>query len=104
MGCRVATLLDRLSPQQFQIAILLAVGLDICQIADFFDTHEPIVWRVLCESLDRTGCRGSEELAAKLIYECENHLYDKRLRKELAHLQDAAKRMLARIAATNSTC
>ncbi len=104
MGCRVATLLDKLSPQQFQMAILLAVGLDICQIADFFDTHEPAVWRVLGESLDRTGCRGPEELAAELIYECENHLYDKRLRLQLVHLQDAAKGMLARIAATNSTC
>jgi hypothetical protein len=104
MGRRVAALLDMLSPQQFQVVILLSVGLDISQVADFFDTHEPTVCRVLSESLDRTGCRSPEELAAELIYGCENHLYEKRLGRELGELQDAAKKMLARIAATISAC
>jgi hypothetical protein len=35
------------------------------------------------------------------MYECENRLYDERLRKELAALQDAARKMLERIATTN---
>jgi len=38
MGCRGSTLLDILSSEQFQTVILVALGLDTCQMADFFET------------------------------------------------------------------
>lgn len=96
MGSRFITLLDVLSSLQFQIIILLASGLDTCQIADLLETSEPTVCRLLCNSLDRSGCRSTEALSARLIFEYENRLYDARLRKELVDLQRTAKRMLAR--------
>jgi DNA-binding NarL/FixJ family response regulator len=101
MGCQVVTLLDVLSSRQFQIVILLALGLDTCQIADLLEATEPTVCHFVCDSLDLTGCRDPEGLAARLIFECENRLYDERLITELAVLQGAAKRMLKRMASTN---
>src|SRR4030095_2965849 len=98
-----STLLDLLNSQQFQTVILLALGLDTCEIADLLDTTEPTMCRIVCDCLDRTGCRSPEGLAARLIYECENRLYDERLRKELAELQDTVKKMLERIASTNTS-
>jgi DNA-binding CsgD family transcriptional regulator len=96
MGSSFFTLLDILSSEQFQVIILLASGLETYQIADLFETSEPNVRRLICSSFDRTGCRSPEELSARLIFEKQNRLYDNRLGKELADLQRAAKKMLAR--------
>jgi hypothetical protein len=102
MGCRGSTLLDILSSEQFQTVILLSVGLDTLQIADFFETDEWTVCSALSESLDRTGCRSEEGLTVRLTFEFENNLYDERLEKELAELQNGAKRMLGKVASTLS--
>jgi hypothetical protein len=103
MRSRDFTLLDLLNSEQFQTVILLALGLNTCEIADLLDTSERTVCRVVCDSLDRTGCRSPEGLAARLIYECVNRQYDDRLIKELAELQSAAKKMLERIASTDTS-
>jgi hypothetical protein len=97
MESRASTLLDILSSLQFQIAILLALELDTCQVADLLESSEPTVCIFLCNSLDRTGCRTPEGLVARLLDECEKSLYDERFAEELARLQRAAKRMLERI-------
>jgi len=101
MGCRALTLLDILSSQQFRTIILLTLGLDICQIADLLETSEQTVHNSLSDCFDRAGCRNAEGLAVRLLYECENDLYDDRLVNELAELQSAAKRMLEKVAPTD---
>ena len=98
MEYQVSTLLDILSSQQFQTAILLSLGLDTCQIADLLETSERTVWRSLSDCFDRVGCRSAEGLAFRLSYEFENEMYDERLDHELAELQSAARRMLQRLA------
>jgi DNA-binding CsgD family transcriptional regulator len=100
MGCRGSTLLDILRPQQFQTVILLALGLDSCQVADLLETNERAVNISLSDSFDRTGCRSVEVLSVRLVYEYDNNLYDERLEKALAELQSAAKRMLEKAAYT----
>jgi hypothetical protein len=40
MGCSGSTLLEILSSEQFQIVILLSVGLDTLQIADLLETND----------------------------------------------------------------
>ena len=100
MGCRGSTLLDILRPQQFQTVILLALGLDSCQVADLLETNERAVYSSLTDSFDRTGCRSVEVLGVRLVYEYDNNLYDERLEKALAELQSAAKRMLEKVAYT----
>src|SRR5215813_9907530 len=97
MESQASTLLDTLSSLQFQTAILLALGLDTAQIADLLDTDESTVCRCVCDSLDRTGSQSPEGLAARLIYEWRNRLYDQRFAKELAELRGAANRMLERL-------
>ena len=94
MGCRFSTLLDILSSQQFRTVILLTLGLDTRQIADLLETSERTVCSSLSQCFDQVGCRSVEGLAHRLLYECENDLYDGRLVKELAELQSAARRML----------
>ena len=94
MGASGSTLLDILSSEQFQIVILLSVGLDTLQIADLLETNEWTVSSSLSDSLDRTGCRSAEGLTVRLIFEYENNLYDERLEKELEELQNTAQRML----------
>jgi hypothetical protein len=101
MGGRGSTLLDILSSQQFQTVILLALGLDPCQIADLLETGEGPVYSALSDSFDRAGCRSAERLAVRLTYEYENNLYDERFEKALAELQSAAKRMLGKAACTS---
>ena len=100
MGCRGSTLLDILSSQQFQTVILLALGLDSCQVADLLETNERAVYSSLSDSFDRTGCRSVEVLGVRLVYEYDNNLYDERLEKALAEVQSAAKRMLEKAAYT----
>jgi len=102
MGASGSTLLDILSSEQFQIVILLSVGLDTLQIADLLETNDWTVCSALEDSLDRTGCRSEEGLTVRLIFEYENNLYDERLEKELAELQKAAKRMLGNVASSLS--
>jgi hypothetical protein len=101
MEGRFATLLDILSSQQFRTVILLTLGLDTCQIAELLETSERSVCQSLSDCFDRAGCRSAEGLAVRLLYECENDLFDGRLEKELAGLQSAARRMLERIATTD---
>ena len=101
MGCRSSTLLDILSSEQFRTAILLTLGLDTCQIADFLDTSERTVCSSVSQCFDQGGCRSVEELANRLLYECDNDLYDERLVKELAELQRAARRILEKAASPN---
>jgi len=100
MGFRGSTLLDILSSQQFQTVILLALGLDTCQIADLLETSERTVYSSLSASFDRAGCRSAEGLAVRLLFEHKNNLYDERLDKVLAELQSAAKRMLKQVTRT----
>ena len=101
MGRRGSTLLDILSPQQLQTVILLALGLDTCQIADLLETGEGTVYSTLSDSFDRAACRSAERLAVRLTYEYENDLCDERTEKALAELQSAAKRMLGQAACTS---
>ena len=101
MGSRVATLLDILSSQQFQTVILLTLGLNNQQIADLLDTSDRTVCRSLSDCLVRAECRSLEDLAARLQFESETELYDLRLKKELAELQNAARRMLENIVSAN---
>jgi hypothetical protein len=83
MGCSGSTLLDILTSEQFQIVILLSVGLDTFQIADLLETNDWTVCSSLSDSLDRTGCLTEEGLTVRLIFEYEDNLYDERLEKEL---------------------
>ena len=101
MGNRVATLLDILSSQQFQTVILLTLGLNNQQIADLLETSDRTVCGSLSDCLVRAKCRSLEDLAARLLFESENHLYDLRLEKELAELQSAVRRMLENIVSVN---
>ena len=101
MGSRVATLLDILSSQQFQTVILFTLGLNNQQIADLLETSDRTVCRSLSACLVRAECRSLEDLAARLQFESENELYDLRLKKELAELQNAARRMLENIVSAN---
>jgi len=101
VGSRVATLLDILSSQQFQTIILHTLGLDTQQIADLLETSDRTVCRSLSDCLVRAECRSLEDLAARLHFENENELYDVRLKKELAELQSAARRMLESIVSAN---
>lgn len=101
MEGRFFTLLDILSSQQFRTAILLTLGLDSEQIAHLLDTSEQTVRTSLSDCFDRTGCRTTQDLAARLLFESENRLYDARLDKELAELQNAAMRMLEDIVSAN---
>jgi DNA-binding NarL/FixJ family response regulator len=102
MGCSGSTLLDILTSEQFQIVILLSVGLDTFQIADLLETNDWTVCSSLSDSLDRTGCLTEEGLTVRLIFEYENNPYAERLEKELAALQNAAKRMLGNVTYTLS--
>jgi len=102
MGGSGSTLLDILNSEQFQTVILLSVGLDTFQIADLLEINEWMVNSSLSDSLDRTGCRSAEGLTVRLIFEYENNLYDERLEKELADLQNAVKRIFGKVASTLS--
>ena len=95
------TLLDVLSSLQFRTVILLTLGLDECQIADLLEISKWTVRDTLCDCFDRTGCQSMEALKARLLYEKEAKLYDKRLEHELAELQTAARRMLENMARAN---
>jgi hypothetical protein len=101
VGNRIATLLDILSSQQFQTVILLTLGLNNQQIADLLETSDRTVCRSLSDCLVRAKCRSLEDLAARLLFESENHLYDLRLERELAELQSAVRRMLENIVSVN---
>ena len=101
MGSRVATLLDILSSQQFQTVILLTLGLNNQQIADLLETSDRTVCRSLSDCLVRAECRSLQDLAARLLFESENELYDLRLEKELAELQSATRRMFENIVSGN---
>ena len=103
MGSRVSTLSDVLNPQQFQIVILLTLGLDSFQIADLLDISTPTVYRSLSDSVERAACTTPKGLVVRLLFEWEGRLYGKKLDKELAKLQTAAMAMLQRIesASTN---
>lgn len=94
MENRVATLLDILSSEQFQTTILLTLGLEIQEIADLLETSDQTVCRSLSHCLVRANCQSLDDLAARLLFENENKLYDARLKKELTKLQSAARRML----------
>ena len=54
VGNSGSTLLDILSSEQFQIVILLKLGLNTLQIADLLEANEWTVSSSLSESLDRT--------------------------------------------------
>lgn len=101
MGNRVATLLDILSSQQFQTTILLTLGLDTQQIADLLETSDRTVSKSLSDCLVRAECRSLEDLAARLRFENKNELYDVRLKKELAELQSAVRRMFENTISAN---
>lgn len=88
------TLLDVLDSQQFRTVILLALGLEFTQIADFFETGEPAVFHSLRDGLERAGCLSEKSLVMRLLFEYENGLYDERLDTELEGLQGSAKRLL----------
>jgi DNA-binding CsgD family transcriptional regulator len=97
MACRLSTLLETLNSLQFRTVVLLSLGLEIPQIADLSDTSEETVLTCLTDSLRRTGCRDVEELCARALEECNNDLYDEiALKREMAPLQRAAQKMLAR--------
>jgi hypothetical protein len=97
MACRLTTLLDALSSSQFRIVVLLTLGLETSHIADLLDTSEHAVLLSLTDSLRRTGCRDARDLCERALHECDHELYDEmRLKMEMAPLQDAAQRILAR--------
>jgi DNA-binding NarL/FixJ family response regulator len=88
------TLLDLLTSQQFRIALLITLGLNVSQIAELLETTQEGVYDSLAESLKRADCADTTALAFRLLEEVEQDLYDERLKEELAELQKAAKRML----------
>jgi DNA-binding CsgD family transcriptional regulator len=97
MACRFTTLLETLNSLEFRAVILLTLGLDTPQIADLLDTSEAAVLTCLADCLRKTGCRDVEELCVRALHECNNDLYDDtRLNQEMAPLQKAAQKMLAR--------
>ena len=97
MGYRFTTLLDTLSSLQFRTVVLLSLGLDTWHIADLLATSEQTVWTCLFDSLRRSGCRDVHELRARVLHECDNDLYDETmLKREMAPLQYAAQKILAR--------
>lgn len=97
MGYRLTTLLDALSSLQFRTVVLLSLGLDTWHIADLLATSEHTVLTCLLDSLRRSGCRDVHELRERVLHECDHDLYDEtRLRREMAPLQDAAQKILAR--------
>ena len=102
MGSRVSTLCDVLNPQQFQIVILLTLGLDSFQIADLLDISTPTVYRSLSDSLECAACATPEGLAVRLLFEWESRLYGNKVDKELAKLQTAAITLLQAIESANT--
>ena len=98
---KYSTLPDILSSLQFKTVILLTLGLNTHQIADLFGTSEQTVCNSISQCFDQVGCRSLESLTQRLRYEYESDLYDERLEKELAELQNSARRMLEKLASTN---
>jgi DNA-binding CsgD family transcriptional regulator len=97
MACQFTTLPETLNSLQFRAIILLTLGLETPQIADLLGTSEAAVRTCLTDSLRKTGCRDVAELCFRALQECNNDLYDDaRLNQEMAPLQKAAQKMLAR--------
>ena len=103
MDCRLSTLLDILSSEQFRAVILFSLGLDIRPIADLLETSERTVCNSLGQCLVQVGCRSVDGLSHRLLYEWENDLYDERLERELEKLQTAARRMLEKMASPSES-
>ena len=77
MASSLSTLMHVLTPQQFQAALLVAIGLGDSQIADFLGTTEKMVRKVLEEIYRTAGCWNREVLRLQVLTESENELYDK---------------------------
>ena len=103
MDCRLSTLLDIVSSEQFRTVILFTLGLDIRRIADLLETSERTVCNSLGQCLAQVGCRSVDGLTQRLLYEWENDLYDERLERELVKLQSSARRMLEKIASPSAS-
>lgn len=94
MANKLSTLMDILTPQQFRIVILLGLGLDDEQIATFLEISQHDYARYLLELYGRLGCFSRNDLAARLLFELDQELYDRvQLKKQLAGVTARAKQM-----------
>ena len=82
------TLADLLNPMQFKTVLLVACGLNNCEIADFLGTREQVIKNVLTDVYHRTGCWSSGELVRRYFRELATGLLELgRLQRELAELE-----------------
>jgi len=93
------TLADLLKPMQFKTVLLVACGLENCEIAKSLGTTEQVIKNVLRDVCDRTGCGNSGELVRQYFNEVASGLVELgRLRRELAELEArAAQNLHARL-------
>ena len=85
-----ASLMDLLTPRQFEVAILVTWGLKNADIAARLQTTEYVIKNYMKEIYDRVGCWNRVELALRFIYENHTGLYDpERLNSLVTGLQPA---------------
>jgi DNA-binding NarL/FixJ family response regulator len=70
------SLMDLLTPRQFEVAILIAWGLKNADIATRLRTTEYVIKNYVKEIYDRAGCWNRVELALRFVYENHTGLYD----------------------------
>ena len=90
------TLLDILNSAQFQLAVLLQLGLEEDNIADFLGMSKLTFNRTLADILVRTEAFNADHLKTRLLFETENDLLEPlRLRTALTELQRRASELLS---------
>ncbi len=71
-----ASLMDLLTPRQFEVAILVMWGFKNADIATRLQTTEYVIKNYMKEIYDRVGCWNRVELALRFVYENHIGLYD----------------------------
>ncbi len=70
------SLMNLLTPRQFEVAILVTWGLKNVDIATRLHTTEYVIKNYMKEIYDRVGCWNRVELALRFMYENHIGLYD----------------------------
>jgi DNA-binding CsgD family transcriptional regulator len=89
------TLASLLTPMQFRTVLLVACGLEKCDIAELLGTRERVIENALRDIYDRTGCANSGDLVLRYVHEVESGLLElARLRRELEELEARSAQIL----------
>ncbi len=89
------TLADLLEPMQFKTVLLVACGLENCQIAQVLGTTEQVIKNVLRTVYERTACWNGGQLVRRYLREVASGLLELgRLERELAELEARAEQNL----------